>query len=74
MPDDLLRSRAWRENSGPRYWWHRLPAADYVPPIYSELSEAEWTTLRGDPRFQSLQRRVGLHRDYQKKYKYSIAQ
>ena len=46
MPDDSLRSRAWRERSGARYWWHRLPGTDYVPPIYSELSEAEWTTLR----------------------------
>ena len=46
MPDDSLRSRAWREKPGPRYWWHHLPGADYVPPIYSELSEAEWTTLR----------------------------
>jgi predicted O-methyltransferase YrrM len=46
MPDDSLRSRAWREKSGQRYWWHRLPGVDYVPPIYSELGEAEWLTLR----------------------------
>ena len=46
MPDESLRSRAWREKSAPRYWWHRLPGTDYVPPIYSELSEAEWATLR----------------------------
>ncbi len=46
MSDDSLRSRAWRENPRPRYWWHHLPGTDYVPPIYSDLSEAEWTTLR----------------------------
>jgi predicted O-methyltransferase YrrM len=46
MSDDSLRSRAWREKPGPRYWWHKLPGTDYVPPVYSELSEAEWTTLR----------------------------
>ena len=46
MSDDSSRSRAWREKPGPRYWWHHLPGTDYVPPIYSELSEAEWSTLR----------------------------
>jgi len=40
------RSRVWKDNSHPRYWWHHLPGIDYVPPIYSELSEAEWVTLR----------------------------
>lgn len=45
-PDDSLRSRAWSENERPRYWWHKLPGNDYVPPIYSDLSESEWTTLR----------------------------
>ncbi len=33
----------------------------------------EWTSLRSDPRFASLQRRVGLHGDYRQRYKYSIA-
>jgi predicted O-methyltransferase YrrM len=46
MSDDASRSRAWREKPGSRYWWHQLPGTDYVPPVYSELSEAEWTTLR----------------------------
>jgi len=45
MSDDSLRSRAWREKPGSRYWWHHLPGADFVPPIYSDLSETEWTTL-----------------------------
>jgi predicted O-methyltransferase YrrM len=43
---DSSRSRAWKENPHPRYWWHRLPGMDYVPPIYSDLSENEWSVLR----------------------------
>ena len=46
MPGDPLRSRAWKDNPHPRYWWHRLPGNDYVPPIYAELSEEEWCVLR----------------------------
>jgi predicted O-methyltransferase YrrM len=46
MPGDPLRSRAWKENPHPRYWWHRLPGNDYVPPIYAELSEQEWEVVR----------------------------
>jgi TolB-like protein/Tfp pilus assembly protein PilF len=57
-------------------------AFEYLELAYEERADMmawlkigpEWTGLRADPRFQSLQRRVGLHRDYQKKYKYSIAQ
>ena len=45
MPEDSFRSRAWRDNPHPRYWWHRLPGMDYVPPVYSDLSEAEWETI-----------------------------
>lgn len=45
-PGDSSRSRAWKENPHPRYWWHRLPGADYVPPVYSDLSETEWDVLR----------------------------
>ena len=43
---DSSRSRGWKENPHPRYWWHRLPGTDYVPPVYSDLSEPEWTVLR----------------------------
>ncbi len=46
VTSDESRSRAWKDNPHPRYWWHHLPGADYVPPIYSELSEVEWRTLR----------------------------
>jgi predicted O-methyltransferase YrrM len=40
------RSRQWRHHAGPRYWWHRLPGFDFEPPIYSDLSEAEWQVVR----------------------------
>jgi predicted O-methyltransferase YrrM len=42
---DSSRSRGWKENPHPRYWWHRLPGIDYVPPVYGDLSEPEWTVL-----------------------------
>ena len=45
MSVDSFRSRAWKDNPHPRYWWHRLPGMDYVPPVYSDLSETEWDTL-----------------------------
>jgi predicted O-methyltransferase YrrM len=43
---DSPRSRAWKDNPHRRYWWHRLPGTDYVPAIYSDLTEDEWTVLR----------------------------
>lgn len=43
---DSSRSRAWKDNPHPRYWWHRLPGTDYAPPIYSDLSDDEWRVLR----------------------------
>jgi predicted O-methyltransferase YrrM len=46
MPGDPLRSRAWNDNPHPRYWWHRLPGHDFVPPVYAELSDDEWGLLR----------------------------
>lgn len=45
-PGDSSRSRAWKENPHPRYWWHRFDGADYVPPVYSDLSDVEWDVLR----------------------------
>ncbi len=45
-PGDSPRSRAWKENPHPRYWWHRLPGNEYVPSVYSDLSEDEWSVLR----------------------------
>lgn len=46
MPEELLpRSRQWENNPGNRYWWHRLPGMNFVPPIYSDLAEEEWELL-----------------------------
>ena len=46
MSGDSSRSRAWKDNPHPRYWWHCLPGTDYVPPVYSDLSDDEWRVLR----------------------------
>jgi predicted O-methyltransferase YrrM len=47
MPDEnSLRSPRWKNNPRPRYWWHRLPGMTFVPPIYSGLTDEEWTVLR----------------------------
>lgn len=40
------RSREWSRHTRPRYWWHRLPGMDFVPPIYSDLSDNEWKIIR----------------------------
>jgi predicted O-methyltransferase YrrM len=45
LPNDEDRSRDWTEASAPRYWWHRLPGMDFVPPIYSDLTAEEWRTV-----------------------------
>ncbi|HMJ05624.1 MAG TPA: hypothetical protein VK474_05150, partial [Chthoniobacterales bacterium] len=46
MEKDALRSRRWTGKQGARYWWHDLPGTDYVPPIYSDLTEEEWGVMR----------------------------
>lgn len=46
MPNEALRSRVWSDDPRPRYWWHRLPGHDYVPPVYAALSDAEWAVVR----------------------------
>lgn len=47
MPNESLpRSRQWGQNPAPRYWWHRLPGMNFVPPVYADLSEEEWEILR----------------------------
>lgn len=45
QPNELARSRRWTQDDGPRYWWHRLPGMDFVPPIYSDLSADEWQVI-----------------------------
>jgi predicted O-methyltransferase YrrM len=46
MEAEPERSRAWTNKSAPRYWWHCLPGTDYVPPVYSDLSDEEWKVVR----------------------------
>ncbi len=46
MEPGALRSREWTGNSSPRYWWHRLPGMDFIPPIYSDLADDEWAIMR----------------------------
>jgi predicted O-methyltransferase YrrM len=46
MEHDPIRSRRWTTDPRPRYWWHRLPGMDFVPPIYSNLSDEEWGVIR----------------------------
>ena len=43
---EAVRSRRWTHESGPRYWWHRLPGMDFVPPVYADLTNAEWEIMR----------------------------
>ena len=44
--DPAERSRHWTQAPGARYWWHRLPGMDFVPPVYSDLTEEEWEIIR----------------------------
>jgi predicted O-methyltransferase YrrM len=47
MPNEqTFRSRQWENDPRPRYWWHRLPGMNFVPPIYAGLTDEEWTILR----------------------------
>jgi predicted O-methyltransferase YrrM len=39
------RSRRFANDIHDRFWWHRLPGTDYVPPLYAVLSDAEWQTM-----------------------------
>lgn len=45
-PNESERSRRWTHDQGPRYWWHRLPGMDFVPPLYSDLADEEWEIIR----------------------------
>ena len=40
-----MRSLAFRDREQPRYWWHRMERATYVPPVYSWLHDDEWRLL-----------------------------
>jgi len=41
------RSRRFAEDPHGRFWWHRLPGTDYVPPLFSVLSDDEWELMEG---------------------------
>ena len=45
MADNAQRSRRWTHDAAPRYWWHRLPGMDFVPPVYASLTDDEWTVI-----------------------------
>ena len=45
MPDDAQRSLRWTGDPSPRYWWHRLPGMDYIPPVYGWLADDEWSVV-----------------------------
>lgn len=40
------RSRAFRKNGHPRFWWHHLDGTDYAPPIYQVLTRRQWRVMR----------------------------
>ena len=44
-PENRRRSLDFSASSEPRFWWHRLPRSNYVPPIYSCLSDDEWEIM-----------------------------
>ena len=49
VPDtpDPGRSARFREDPHDRFWWHKLAATDYVPPLYASLREDEWAVMQG---------------------------
>lgn len=41
------RSRRFRARTHGRYWWfHGIGRDDYVPPVFAELTRAEWRVMR----------------------------
>ncbi len=45
-PETARRSLALSASDEPRFWWHRLPRNNYVPPIFASLSDAEWQLMQ----------------------------
>lgn len=39
------RSRRFRDDPHGRFWWHHLHGTDYVPAIYSVLTDDEWQLM-----------------------------
>ncbi len=46
VPEAARRSLAFSSSSEPRFWWHRLPRSNYVPPIFASLSDEEWQLMQ----------------------------
>ena len=44
---DPSRSHRFRAEPHDRFWWHKLAATDYVPPLYGCLAEEEWAVMEG---------------------------
>ena len=40
------RSLAFSSSNEPRFWWHRLPRSNYVPPIFASLTDEEWRLVQ----------------------------
>ena len=46
LPDAARRSLSFSSSSEPRFWWHRLPRSNYVPPIFANLTDQEWQLMQ----------------------------
>lgn len=46
LPATARRSLALSASDEPRFWWHRLPRSNYVPPIFATLSDDEWQLMQ----------------------------
>ncbi|CAN5609408.1 hypothetical protein BH18VER2_BH18VER2_02280 [soil metagenome] len=44
-PEKARRSLSLGSSQEPRFWWHRLPRSNYVPPIFASLSYDEWQLM-----------------------------
>jgi len=40
------RSLFLSSSSEPRFWWHRLPRSNYVPPVFASLTDEEWQLMQ----------------------------
>ena len=44
-PPPAGRSLRFRHEPHDRFWWHKLAATDYVPPLYAALRDDEWKVM-----------------------------
>lgn len=40
-----MRSTEFGNRFAERYWWHKISDTNYVPPVYSFLTDSEWKTI-----------------------------